>query len=54
MKKEELIQALKALSTIEWFLIHHDWIVWWIIWDHFDYISNLLIKELTNESKWFL
>ena len=42
---EELVQALRALSNIEWYLIKEDkQIHWGIIWEHFDYIFNYLIK----------
>jgi hypothetical protein len=43
--EEEKLIAIRALSNIEWYLIQQDKsIPSWIIWEHFDYIFNLLSK----------
>lgn len=46
-KQEETLQAIRALSNIEWFLIQYNDISTGIIWDHLDYIFQYLEKDLT-------
>ena len=46
-KQDEIIQCIRALSNIEWYLIKEDkQIPWGIIWEHFDYIFNYLNNQL--------
>ncbi len=49
MDKEAILQCIRWLSNIEWYIIKEDkQIPWWIIWEHFEYINNFLIW-LLNE-----
>jgi hypothetical protein len=50
MKKEEILKAIRALSNIEWYLIKEDkCIPSLIIWEHFDYINNILLHLLDKD-----
>lgn len=43
--QEEKIQAIRAISNIEGYLIKEDkQIPLWIIWEHFDFIFKILNK----------
>ena len=41
MEKQEILQCLRWLSNIEWYVMKNGWMDQ-IIWDHFDYITDRL------------
>ena len=42
MEKQEILQCLRWLSNIEWYVMKNGWISDDIISEHFDYITNML------------